>query len=335
MKDESVSANKKKSLTQRALGFLGHIFSSGLKTVGSFLVIVIVFGLLGEFISGPLSEGAGHEIYLSGKGQDKIVVVPLRGVIVNAVDPFSGSVDTITPEKVAKILHKIGEDKTVKAVILDIDSPGGSAVASDRIYQSVQSFKSNSKKPVLSVMADVVASGGYYIAAASDKIVANPSTITGSIGVIATNLKVQGLFDKLGIKEEVYKKGKYKDILSSTRDTTEEERAIIDNILDDAYNQFLDRVSQGRKLELQKVKDIAGGKIYSGIGAKEVGLVDELGNLEEGVALAKQLAGLKQARVVRIETANFFNQFFSGFSLKRFFPSLETPSLPRVWYMMK
>lgn len=321
------------SSTLRSLfHFLASLVGSGIKTIFSLLFILLIFGFLGSL---PGGEGSPKETYISGKGDDKIVVVPLRGIILNAVDPLTGRGETITPEAVSRILRHLKEDDKVKAVIFDLDSPGGSAVASDRIYEAIVDFRAQSKKPIITLMGDTVASGGYYISAATDRIIANQATITGSIGVIASNYKLIQLFDKLGIKPEVYKKGQYKDILSNVRETTDEEKIMIDAILDDAYTLFLDRVAQGRQMEDVKVKQLANGRIYSGREAMTVGLVDSLGNLEKAITEGKRLAHIKDARVVRLESSNLFNQLFSGFSLGTLLPFIRPMTMTKVWYLMQ
>lgn len=327
--------SKAKSLISSLGKYLAGILGSGVKTLVSFFVFLLILSFIGGTFSGSLGEDHFREQTLSGEGEDKIVVVSLQGIILNQVEVLGAGAEAITPEKVARILKSLQKDEKVKAVILDIESPGGSAVASDRIFESIENFKKDSHKPIVSLMGDTVASGGYYIAAATDKIIANPSTLTGSIGVLASTYKVRELLDKIGIKAEVYKKGTYKDILSSTRETTDEERTIIDSILEDAYQQFLNRVASGRKLDDARVRTLANGRIYSGKQAKEAGLVDELGNLEKAVSMSKELSKTPKAKVIRIETSNLFNQLFSSFSLGSILTFFKPLSSPKVWYLME
>lgn len=314
--------------------FFAAVIGSAFKTLASFLVFFLIISAIGGTLSGSAGDLPLREVQLSGEGIGKVVVVPIRGIILNQGEKFVGTGEMITPEMVAKILRALEKDDKVKAVILDIDSPGGSAVASDRIYESIENFKKKSSIPVIALMGDTVASGGYYIASATDKIIANPSTLTGSIGVIASSYKISDFMEKLGIKQEVYKKGLYKDILSNTRETTDEEKAIIDRILEDAYNQFLTRVAMGRKMDMNQVQNVANGKIYSGKEAKEVGLVDALGNLDKAVEVSKELTHLKTIRVVRIESGGLFSQVFNGFSLQAFLPFLRPLTVAKVWYLM-
>lgn len=323
-----------KKLVFDVLRFIGKITAAIVKPFASIIAFFVIFLVLGEFLSGPLGQSQSREVVVSGSGESKIVVVPIHGIILNEVDPFANS-GTVTPEAVAKILRSIARDEQAKAVIFDLDSPGGSAVASDRIFGEIQSFKKDTKKPVVTLMGDTVASGGYFISSATDRIVANPATITGSIGVIATNFKIQELLEKIGVKEEVFKKGEYKDIFSNVRDTTPEEKEIIDGILDDAYNLFVSRIVEGRRMPVETVKKLATGRIYSGREAQAVGLVDSLGNLDEAVSEAKKLAKIEDVKVVRIESSSLFHQLFSGLSLRAIFPYLRTPSGTKVWYLMQ
>jgi len=326
---------KSKSAAWWGVRALGNMMASGVKTIVSVIFILLIFSFLGNAFSGSLKTSTMQEVHVSGEGPNKIVVVPLNGVIAYGSEGLLNGSKTIVPEQVRKILSQVEGDEHVKGVILEIDSPGGSAVASDDIFETITAFKHKKKQPVVALMKDTAASGGYYIASSADKIVANPATLTGSIGVIATNLKVKGLMDKLGVQEDVYKKGLYKDIFSPTRDTTEEEKKIIDSILDDTYKLFIDRVALGRNLSPERVELLANGRIYSGKQAKEAGLVDSLGNLPTAVETTKGLAGISQAEVVRLETGGFLDQLFSGVSLGIFSRLFAPVSLPHVWFLMQ
>ena len=160
-------------------------------------------------------------------------------------------------------------------------------------------------------MGDLAASGGYYIAAASDYIVANPSTLTGSIGTIMESYNFEGLYEKLGIQKNTFKTGEYKDILSDSRPITEQELKIIQDLNTNTYDLFVQRVSEGRKLPVEFVKSIANGQIYSGRQAKDLDLVDSLGNLDEAVYQAKSLANIQDFKVVEYQSNSFFSQFMS------------------------
>jgi len=207
----------------------------------------------------------------------KIGVVPITGVIDDS-------------RQVVSQIVKFRKDKAVKAIILRINSPGGRVAPAQEIYREVR--KTLSSKNVLVSMGDVAASGGYYIAAAADKIVANPGTMVGSIGVIMEFLQVQDLLQKAGVGFEVLKSGEFKDIGSPHREMTPRERLLLQDLIQDILNQFVNAVAEGRALPVDKVKEIADGRIFTGAKGKELGLVDELGNFEDTVDLAKDSLGI-------------------------------------------
>ena len=186
-------------------------------------------------------------------------------------------------------LDEFGRDDSIVAVVLRIDSPGGGVAASQEIYDAVIELKK--KKKVVVSMGSVAASGGLLIACAADKIVANAGTITGSISAIMQFANFEELLKKIGLKSSVVKSGKYKDIGSPLRDMTPEERKIIQDLIDDIYNQFVDVIVRDRKIPRDKVVAIADGRIFSGRQAKEYGLVDYLGDMRSAAKLASQLAG--------------------------------------------
>jgi protease-4 len=208
---------------------------------------------------------------------DKIAIVEIRGVITQS----SGIIEEI---------HQYLDDEGVKAIILRIDSPGGGVGPSQEIYREVMKIKS--KKKVVTSMGSVAASGGYYVACASDLIVANPGTITGSIGVIMEFTNIEELFRKIGIKGVVVKSGELKDMGSPFREMTPEERRVIQGVIDNVHQQFIQAVAEGRKLDRSKVAQIADGRILTGEQAKQLGLVDQIGNLEDAIDTAAKMAGI-------------------------------------------
>ena len=172
-----------------------------------------------------------------------------------------------------------------------MDSPGGAVAPSQEIYEEVK--KATLKKKVIVSMGSVAASGGYYISAPADRIIANPGTLTGSIGVIMEIPNIEGLMNKIGVKTEVIKSGRHKDIASAFRKMGKEERLILQSVLDDVHEQFIKAVSDGRKIPFDEVKKLADGRIFTGRQAMEARLVDELGTLEDAIAIAGRLAGIK------------------------------------------
>ena len=188
-------------------------------------------------------------------------------------------------------LDKIKNNADVKAVVLRIDSPGGSVAPSQEIYEEL--LKLREKKTIVASFGSVAASGGYYIASAAHKIFANPGSITGSIGVIIEFANIEELIGKIGLKTVVIKSGKYKDILSPTRELKSAERGLIQGVIDSIHSQFIDAVALGRDIEREKVSAIADGRIFSGEQAKEHGLVDELGNLQDAIKSAAEISGIQ------------------------------------------
>jgi len=209
---------------------------------------------------------------------DKIAIVEIRGVITQS----SGVIEEI---------HQYLEDDGVKAIILRIDSPGGGVGPSQEIHREI--LKVKGKKKIVTSMGSVAASGGYYIACASDLIVANPGTITGSIGVIMEFTNIEELFKKIGIKGVVVKSGEHKDIGSPFREMTPEEKRIIQEVIDSVHQQFIKAVAEGRKLDRAKVTEIADGRILTGEQAKQLGLVDQIGNFDDAIDATAKLVGIE------------------------------------------
>jgi protease-4 len=211
-------------------------------------------------------------------GGEKIAVIEVRGVILD-------------PQPVVEKLVKLRKNEKIKAIVLRIDSPGGGVGPAQEIHAEVK--KAQKEKKVVVSMGSVAASGGYYIACSADRILANPGSITGSIGVIVESLNVEELLGKLGLRSVVVKSGKHKDLGSPLRPMTAEDRRLLQGVIDSVHEQFIRAVAEGRKLPLEKVRELADGRIFSGDQARSLGLVDELGNLEDTIALAAQMAGIR------------------------------------------
>src|SRR5512139_337458 len=241
--------------------------------LGVIVVLLIFFFavlfLVGRFAGGKTSRFAFGE---------KIAIVEVRGVITQSAG-------------VIEELQQYVEDEGVKGIILRIDSPGGGVGPAQEIYREI--IKIKPKKKVVTSMGSVAASGGYYIACASDRIVANPGTITGSIGVIMQFSNLEELLKKIGVKGVVLKSGEHKDIGSPFREMTPEEKRIMQEVLDNVHQQFIQAVSEGRKLERSKVAQIADGRILTGEQAKSLGLVDQLGNLQDTIDITAKLVGIE------------------------------------------
>ncbi|SHF11601.1 signal peptide peptidase A. Serine peptidase. MEROPS family S49 [Thermoanaerobacter uzonensis DSM 18761] len=230
---------------------------------------------------------------------DTIGVITIEGVIGETTNILE--IPQVTGDPVEQI-RKAQEDNSVKAVVVKINSPGGSAAKSVEIYTELKRLKETGKKVIIS-MGDAAASGGYMAACGGDIIVANPATITGSIGVIMQYTNYEGLYDKLGLKEITIKSGPYKDMGSPTRDLTPEEKKILQGVIDDTYEQFVEIVSEGRKMPVEKVKELADGRIFTGRQAVKAGLVDKLGDFYDAVDIAAKEAGIKGKPVLKYYTA--------------------------------
>jgi protease-4 len=226
-----------------------------------------------------LSGGSSPSGPLSVVGGGAVALVRIEGLL-------------ITSESVVEELNEYAEDGFVRAIVLRIDSPGGGVVASQEIFNAVRNAKKKGKKIVAS-LGSVAASGGYYVAAAADTIVANPGTLTGSIGVKMEFANVEKLLEKIGVKGMVVKAGEYKDVGSPFRDMTDPEKQLLQGVIDDVHGQFIDAVAEGRNLPATDVKAIADGRIFTGRQALALKLVDELGDLEDSVRIAGTLAGIK------------------------------------------
>ncbi len=238
------------------------------------LCLVLAILLLATVVLSLIVTLVGRNVPIG----EKVALVRVEGPIVSS-------------RSTIEELRKYRDDASVKAVVLRVDSPGGAVAPSQEIYEEVGKLKET--KPVVVSMGSVAASGGYYIAAPATKIYANPGTVTGSIGVIMEIPNFKGLMDKVGIKTEVIKSGKHKDLASVFRGVGREERAILQGVLDDVHDQFIRAVSEGRGIPYKRVKEIADGRIFTGRQAKDVGLVDALGNIQDAIMEAARLGGIE------------------------------------------
>jgi len=220
----------------------------------------------------------------------KIAVIPLSGTItMENSSLFPGS--AITPELVRDYLAKAEQDKSVKAIVFRIESPGGEIAPCQEILWEIE--RVGEAKTIVVSMGGTAASGGYYISTKADKIVALPTTMTGSIGVISQIMNIEGLLEKLGIEIETFKGGKYKDMYRGFREMTREEEEIMQGMVDEYYELFIEVVAEGRGLSKEEVRNLATGQIYSGTEAKELGLIDELGDLDTAINLTAEIAGIE------------------------------------------
>ncbi|NMD19151.1 MAG: signal peptide peptidase SppA [Verrucomicrobia bacterium] len=265
-------------------------------------------------------------------GRDKVAVIDIEGIIFGGL---LGGGSSGPVEMVREQLKRAESDHAVKAVLLRIDSPGGEVLASDEINRSLAEFQQRSGKPIVASMGSVAASGGYYVAAPCRWIVANPLTITGSIGVIMRGYNYRGLMNKVGVRPEVYKSGRFKDMLRGDKaeeDILPEEREMVQSLVDTTFRRFKEVVVEGRQSPyrlsedggralVDNWEDYVDGRVFSGRQAYDWGFVDELGNFKTALDRAKTLAQIDRARIIRYE------QPFELGNLFRLFVRTETPAI--------
>jgi len=239
-----------------------------------------------KLLDTPVKTLELNEILISGSEKDKILVISIDGVISDrsSADTFGLSQKESMIARIKEELSKAYQDQDIKGIILKINSPGGGVTASDIIYRELLLFKNNKKIPIVSLFMDTAASGGYYIAMASDKIIAHPTTVTGSIGVVISGVNVKKGLEKIGIEDQTIVSGSNKNILSPLADFSKEQRVIVQSIVNDMYDRFYQIVLKGRPaITDAKLKLLADGRIFSASQAKQEGLVDEIGYFEDAI----------------------------------------------------
>lgn len=272
---------------------IGIVLACAILPLGTLALLMASAG--GTASVGPLPPPRWEEQIVEGSGPDRVVIIEVTGVIGASADAFSLQ---LSHESLLSQIRQATNDQRVRAVVLRVDSPGGGVVASSEIHAALRKLQAAGKTLVVS-MGSTAASGGYYISAPADRIYANPDTLTGSLGVILSTLNYEEAFERLGLENYVYKSGELKDIGSGTRQPTDEERAVLQSIVDEAFEGFVRVIVEGRGMDEARVRELADGRVYTGSQAQRLGLVDELGNLDEAIAGARELAGLEIATVVR------------------------------------
>jgi len=264
-------------------------------------------------------EKKWNEQFVAGdeSSSDKIMILPIQGMIMTQeTSSLLSSKNACTPDKIQELLKLASDDVHVKAIIIVINSPGGGVTASDIIYRSIKEFKQKHPDlPVVALMQDTAASGGYYISCSADYVMAHPTTITGSIGVISMFFAIEDLMGKIGVESVVIKSGKAKDTGSPFRKMTDEEKTFMQNIIDEMYNRFLDIVAEARKnvLTRDEIKAVADGRILTGAEAQKVKLVDSVGYMTDAYNKTLDLAHLKSAKVIRYQkSSGLFDNMFMG-----------------------
>ncbi|MFN8706801.1 MAG: signal peptide peptidase SppA, partial [Planctomyces sp.] len=223
-----------------------------------------------------------------GSTRPRIAVIYAEGAIVSSSVPAGLFGESgISSDKFVPMIQKLATEDNIKAIVLRVDSPGGSALASDLIWRALRS----TGKPVVVSMGDVAASGGYYISMGADRIFAEPGTITGSIGVLGGKVSFEGLLNRVGVTMSIVQRGKNAGVMSLSGAFTDSEREVFQRMLDTIYRQFTEKAAAGRKMEYDKLESLARGRVYTGRRAKELGLIDDIGTLADAIAYARQIAG--------------------------------------------
>ena len=260
---------------------------------------------------------------LSSLGKERVALVRIEGPILDSQETVSE-------------LKDFGEDPLVKAIVVRIDSPGGGVAPSQEIYNAVKRIRNEYNKTVVASMGTVAASGGYYIAVASDRILANPGTLTGSIGVIMQLANFEELLKKIGVQNIVVKSGRYKDLASPFRPMTEDDRRLLQSVMDDVHRQFIEAVADGRSLDVADVMSFSDGRVFTGRQAKDSLLIDDLGDLQDAIRLAGELSGIQgEPRVVEPAERFSFRELISNHLFGKI-PSLvaRTSWVPFMYLMV-
>ncbi|WP_164216006.1 signal peptide peptidase SppA [Virgibacillus sp. YIM 98842] len=286
--------------------------------VGLFL-ISIVFRFTANMATTDFEEAFGfwdrpfdENVIEEGNFNEKIAVLHVEGVIQDVSTNELLSSTAYNHKGFLEMLRHAAMDNTVEGIILRVNTPGGGVVESAEIHDQIAEIQEEYEKPVYISMGNTAASGGYYISAPADKIVAHPATVTGSIGVIMESINFSELADDLGIDFNTIKSGEYKDIMSATRDMTEEEFEILQTIIDEMYDDFVQVIADGRGMDEDEVRNLGDGRVYTGQQAYENGLVDDLGSMDDTISMLRDDYDLQQASVIEYEANAGFSQYLMG-----------------------
>jgi len=281
------------------------------KIVGVVFICIFVLSMFsaGCFFIGLLSGGFGRASYNVG---DSVYEIRLEGVISGEKYASLLSGETVTPEEIIGQLDEAEKNPNVKAILLRVNSPGGSPAASQEIYEELRKMK----KPVVVSVSDTCASGAYYIASAADRIIANRSSSVGSIGVIMQIPNYEDLYEKLGLKYTTIKQGKYKDVGSPDRPITAEEMKLLEAQLKEIYRQFISDVAEARNMDISEVEELATGWVFLGTEALELGLIDGIGNYKDAIDIAARLGGIKgEPYIIKEEVSYSLMDLILGYFL--------------------
>ncbi|MFD1040428.1 signal peptide peptidase SppA [Virgibacillus byunsanensis] len=283
-----------------------------------------------------------EKVIEEGSGTSKIAVLHLNGVIQDTTPSSLINTNSYNHKRFLDMLDEAAEDRNVNGIILRVNTPGGGVVESAEIHDKIVEVQEEYEKPVYVSMGNTAASGGYYIAAPADKIIAHNATLTGSIGVIMESFNFAEFADEHGIDFNTIKSGEYKDIMSMSREMTDDERDILQTMIDDMYADFVQVIVDGRSMSEDRVRELGDGRVYTGAQAQEVELVDELGSLNDTIAMMKEEQELGNAQVIEYERGMGIDQFLGG-SIKSMFGSdsdligikdlLRENNAPRAMYL--
>jgi protease-4 len=320
--------------------------------LGIFIILIVVYmtssvgniqeekqatSALSKYING---SGAGWTttVYQEGNG-GKLALLKIDGIIMESDSSSSGLSSTYNHQIFLKQIEAAYTDPEIKGIILQLNSPGGGVYESDEVYHRIMELKAQYKKPLVVYMSQEAASGAYYIAMAADKIYANRNTLTGSIGVIISTYNYSELAKKIGVQDVTFKSGANKDLLNPLRPITPGEQTIMQSMVDESYSYFVDIVTKGRHMNRDNVLKLADGRVYSGIQAKNLGLVDELGYMEDAIAGTAKLAKTNNPQVLLYENPgpDIWNWIMSlrapVFDLQGLSKQLQQQSAPQILYL--
>lgn len=316
------------------------------------LLVSIMVNMASAFLFGDVTkvftenilagEALQEEVVESGDPTKRIAVLNVDGVIQDTGETPSLLSEGYFHREFMKQLNQVKDDASIKGIVLRVNSPGGGTNESAEIHHKLVEIQKETKKPVYVSMGSMAASGGYYISASADKIFASPETMTGSLGVIMQSLNYTKLADNIGIDYKTIKSGKYKDIMSPSREMTKEEEEILQSMVNNAYNGFIKVIAEGRGMSEEDVRKIADGRIYDGYQAKELNLIDEFGYDEDAIESLKKDHKLQGAEVIKYTSATGFGSLFSMAAEKisgkspgvnELLHALNRPNSPRLMYL--
>ncbi len=327
-------------------GGRGRWIAIGLLSVALVFSLLMNLGLGASLLARPMAtlkklDRHGHgqdefphftETWSYGAGDTKVVRIALSGVITRSGEEslFGAAEDPVT--RVLNQIQAARNDDEVKAILMEVDSPGGGVTPSDEIWNALTQFKASQEgRKVVIFMRDLCASGGYYVSAAGDWLIAEPTTIVGSIGVIMSTLNMKGLSEKVGIKDVTIKSGANKDLLNPFTETSPEQLALLQEMIDASYRRFFEIVRDARDFEDADLRTLADGRIFDAARALDVGLIDQVGYWDDAVAKTAELLGEEEIRIVRYDSQPSFFQLLTSAKTPLRLPRQQAPRLQYLW----